>query len=702
MTKKDVWDPTRKDMQISTKLVLITGFAIVFCCIAVAALSLGVFNSEFVKSLESSLDFTTNGVNFTLNDWRTTAEADAKTLADIQDLRDLIIFDDSDALHDFVSSKGEDLGIDFLAVADIKGNVFSGGGYNLPNGTNLAMNSAVQSAIRGTTSYAIEPFGTSKMSLVGAAPIYDSGVVIGIMCAAYNLESGDFVASVNSNFDVECTVFKGATRVSTTVFDSNGNSMVGTSISDLSIVEKVQGQRETFRGRTTIGGIPYLARYFPISSGNGSVTGMLFIAKSMKSVNSVRYNAIKIIIPCVIFLCIILMIIVGFFIRWLMWRINNVTKVLKDMETGEADLTKRVKLLIRDEIGMLVIHFDKFCDKLQSIVKEIKNSKGTLDTAGEQLSYSTEDTANAITEIIANIDSVHSQIAGQGDSVSQVASIVDQISSSIDQLDSMIESQSAGISQASTAVEEMIGNISSVNTSVDKMAHSFSDLASNAQTGFSKQQDVNERIKQIEVQSEMLQEANQAISSIAEQTNLLAMNAAIEAAHAGETGKGFSVVADEIRKLSETSAAQSKTIGDQLNNIKNSITEVVAASNESSEAFSAVSNKIKETDELVMQIKAAMEEQNSGSKQIGDALRNMNESTSQVRKASKEMSGNSQVILKEMHTLQDSTDVMKQSMSEMSTGARKINETGAALADISSQVKNSINQIGSQIDLFTV
>ena len=248
----------------------------------------------------------------------------------------------------------------------------------------------------------------------------------------------------------------------------------------------------------------------------------------------------------------------------------------------------------------------------------------------------------------------------------------------------------------------MIGNINSVNKSVEKMSASFKALEDNAEIGFSKQEDVNEKVRQIEGQSEMLQEANTAISDIAEQTNLLAMNAAIEAAHAGEAGKGFAVVADEIRKLSETSSEQSKKIGEQLGKIMASITDVVGSSNEASTALTEVSSRIKETDELVIQIQAAMEEQNEGSKQILDALRHLNSSTSEVRNSSKEMNDRNAQIVRDMTILSESTGMMNTSMEEMAVGARKINETGVTLNEISDQVKDAISKIGSQVDLFKV
>jgi len=382
--------------------------------------------------------------------------------------------------------------------------------------------------------------------------------------------------------------------------------------------------------------------------------------------------------------------------------IINITGDLKEIAEGEGDLTRRVAANSQDEIGDLARYFNETVEKIRKLVVNIRKESTVLSNIGNDLASNMNETAAAVNQITANIQSIKGRIINQSASVTETNATMEQVTVNINKLNGHVENQSRNVSQASAAIEEMVANISSVTDTLVKNGANVKTLQEASEVGRTGLQDVATDIQEIARESEGLLEINSVMENIASQTNLLSMNAAIEAAHAGEAGKGFAVVAAEIRKLAESSSAQSKTISDVLKKIKTSIDKITKSTGNVLARFEAIDSNVRTVAQQEDIIRNAMEEQGHGSKQILEGVGNVNEITRQVKSSSNEMLEGAQEVIKESQNLEKATQEITSGMNEMASGADEINVAVHQVNEISAKNREGINALVQEVSRFKV
>jgi methyl-accepting chemotaxis protein len=282
--------------------------------------------------------------------------------------------------------------------------------------------------------------------------------------------------------------------------------------------------------------------------------------------------------------------------------LQRALELVKDIAQGEGDLTARLEVSSKDEVGRLCEEFNRFVQKLHDLITSAKESTSIVGRSTDEISQGNQNLSERIQQQASSIEETAS-------AMEEMSSAVNQEAEHANQANALAQKTAGMAEQGGKVVESTINAMAEVNTS----SHKISEIIT-------------------------------VVNEIAFQTNLLALNAAVEAARAGEAGRGFAVVAGEVRNLAGRSATAAKEIQELITDSVGKVEQGNDLVKQSGDLLKEIITNVKSVAETTGEITASIKEQAQGIGEVNKAVALMDEAVQnnaamveEVASASEEM-----------------------------------------------------------------
>jgi len=338
-----------------------------------------------------------------------------------------------------------------------------------------------------------------------------------------------------------------------------------------------------------------------------------------------------------VLILLVISIIFGLAVSWAMAvmitrPLNSAVSALNDIADGEGDLTQRLEVTGRDEIAQLSTGFNKFIEKVQTIISQVAGSTSQLAAAAEEMSAVVMTTKDGIQTQRSETDLVATAMNEMVATVQEVASNANNAAGQAENANTEAMNGKQTISKTISSIEALASEVNKASGVIDGLEKDSDDIGT----------------------------VLDVIQGIAEQTNLLALNAAIEAARAGEQGRGFAVVADEVRNLASRTAHSTQEIQGMIERLQKGASDAVAVMQsgtsqaeasvaqaaDADKALAAITTAVADISSMNSQIAHAASQQGTVAEEINVNVNNISQVAEQSAQATEDLANASDELAK--------------------------------------------------------
>jgi methyl-accepting chemotaxis protein len=325
--------------------------------------------------------------------------------------------------------------------------------------------------------------------------------------------------------------------------------------------------------------------------------------------------------------------------------LSDLTEAMKDIASGEGDLTRALAIQSSDEVGVLAQHFNTFISKLRNSLQRTAEQSGLVHQSSQKLNRVAGQTDSEIQSNKLQIDAVSAAVTEMSATVHEISHNAQQTSAAASQAQ-LRSDEGVVLSQA--AVKDMALLASTMTEAVDVVI------------GLAKE-------------SENIGAVVDVIKAIADQTNLLALNAAIEAARAGEQGRGFAVVADEVRSLAGRTS-------ESTGHIRTMVEKLQAIAKDAETKMQQGREQTQLSSERATSMQSALDA-------IGQAIEVVQQQSAAIAVATQQQGVVAEDINLNIHRITQLMDSTASHTSELNTESNVLNQAAQQLKTITGQFK---------------